>query len=171
MRITVFLNGTTDAYGWLYDKIKTLQITPGQLALEPCSGGIVVTDPNSGDVLACVSYPGYDNNRLANTMDSAYYNQLIPDVQIFSNRATQEKTAPGSTFKMISATAGLEEGYIDAYTTTYCSGSFNTVTRVRNVGSIREVTGVECCSIIAAFLQRLLLSTGIQYGNRFQWKL
>ena len=65
------LNGTTDAYGWLYDKIKTLQITPGQLALEPCSGGIVVTDPNSGDVLACVSYPGYDNNRLANTMDSA----------------------------------------------------------------------------------------------------
>ena len=29
------LNGTTDAYGWLYDKIKTLQITPGQLALEP----------------------------------------------------------------------------------------------------------------------------------------
>ena len=50
-------------------------------------------------------------------------------MQIFSiNRATQEKTAPGSTFKMISATAGLEEGYIDAYTTTYCSGSFNTVT-------------------------------------------
>ena len=123
------LNGTTDAYGWLYDKIKTLQITPGQLALEPCSGGIVVTDPNSGDVLACVSYPGYDNNRLANTMDSAYYNQLNTGrANIFYNRATQEKTAPGSTFKMISATAGLEEGYIDAYTTTYCSGSFNTVT-------------------------------------------
>ena len=98
------LNGTTDAYGWLYDKIKTLQITPGQLALEPCSGGIVVTDPNSGDVLACVSYPGYDNNRLANTMDSAYYNQLNTGrANIFYNRATQEKTAPGSTFKMISA--------------------------------------------------------------------
>ena len=52
------LGGTTDPYGWLYNKIETLEITPGDLALEPCSGGIVVTDPNTGDVLACVSYPG-----------------------------------------------------------------------------------------------------------------
>ena len=88
-----------------------------------------VWERGSGETLACVSYPGYDNNRLANTMDSAYYNQLNTGrANIFYNRATQEKTAPGSTFKMISATAGLEEGYIDAYTTTYCSGSFNTVT-------------------------------------------
>ncbi len=85
------LDGSEDAFGWLYNKIDTLQITPGQLALEPCSGGIVVTDPNTGDVLACVSYPGYDNNRLANTMDSAYYNQLATGTaRAFYNRATQE---------------------------------------------------------------------------------
>lgn len=123
------LNGTVDAYGWLYNKIETLEITPGQLALEPCSGGIVVTDPNSGDVLACVSYPGYDNNRLANTMDSAYYNKLNTGLaRIFYNRATQELTAPGSTYKMVSATAGLEEGVIDTGTTIYCNGIFDTVT-------------------------------------------
>lgn len=123
------LNGTVDAYGWLYNKIETLEITPGQLALEPCSGGIVVTDPNSGDVLACVSYPGYDNNRLANTMDSAYYNKLNTGLaRIFYNRATQELTAPGSTYKMVSATAGLEERVIDTGTTIYCNGVFDTVT-------------------------------------------
>ncbi len=123
------LNGTVDAYGWLYNKIQNLEITPGQLALEPYSGGLVVTDPNTGDVLACVSYPGYDNNRLANTMDSAYYNQLATGTaRTFYNRATQEKTAPGSTFKMVSATAGLEEGVIDGGTRVYCNGEFTTVT-------------------------------------------
>ena len=123
------LDGSVDAFGWLYNKIDTLQITPGQLALEPCSGGIVVTDPNTGDVLACVSYPGYDNNRLANTMDSAYYNQMANGTaRAFYNRATQEKTAPGSTYKMISSAAGLEEGVIDANSQIYCNGEFTTVT-------------------------------------------
>lgn len=123
------LNGTTDAYGWLYNKIETLEITPGDLALEPCSGGIVVTDPNTGDVLACVSYPGYDNNRLANTMDSAYYNKLNTGLaNTFYNRATQELTAPGSTYKMVSATTALEEGIINSGTAVYCGGVFDEVT-------------------------------------------
>ena len=120
------LNGTTDAYGWLYDKIKTLQITPGQLALEPCSGGIVVTDPNSGDVLACVSYPGYDNNRLANNMDTDYYRKLNKDLSTpFYNKATQERTAPGSTFKPVTAIAGLSEGVITDNDYIYCGGRFD----------------------------------------------
>lgn len=124
-----FKAGNLSAMDLMLHKISSLEITPAQLALDPCSGSVVITDPSTGETLACVSYPGYDNNRLANTMDSAYYNQLNTGrANIFYNRATQEKTAPGSTFKMISATAGLEEGYIDAYTTTYCSGSFNTVT-------------------------------------------
>ena len=122
------LRGTVDSYGWLHDKIQSLEITPGQLGLEPGSGGLVVTDPNTGDVLACVSYPGYDNNRLANTMDSAYYNQLNSGTsRPFYNRATQEETAPGSTFKMVSATAGLEEGIVDAGTTFSCNGVFSEV--------------------------------------------
>ena len=123
------LNGTVNPFEWLYNKIESLQITPGQLGMEPCSGGLVVTDPNTGDVLACVSYPGYDNNRLANTMDSAYYNQLATGTaRTFYNRATQEKTAPGSTFKMISSAAGLEEGVIDGSSQIYCDGEFSSVT-------------------------------------------
>lgn len=123
------MDGSVSPFGWLYNKIYNLEITPGQLGMEPCSGGLVVTDPNTGDVLACVSYPGYDNNRLANTMDSVYYNQLATGTaRTFYNRATQEKTAPGSTFKMISATAGLEEGVIDGGSQIYCNGEFTTVT-------------------------------------------
>lgn len=122
------LSGSVSSYNWLYDKIKALEITPGQLGLEPGSGGIVVTDPNTGDVLACVSYPGYDNNRLSNTMDSSYYNQLNSGTsRPFYNRATQEETAPGSTFKMVSATAGLEEGIVSSDTTFFCDGKFSEV--------------------------------------------
>lgn len=121
--------GTMSAYNWLCDRIENLDITPGQLALEPCSGGAVVTDPGSGEVLSCVSYPGYDNNRLANTMDTDYYNDLVSGMNnIFYNRATQEKTAPGSTYKMVSAVAALTEGVIDSGSTVYCSGEFTKVT-------------------------------------------
>lgn len=121
--------GTVSAYNWLYDRIENLDITPGQLALEPCSGGAVVTNPGSSEVLSCVSYPGYDNNRLANTMDTDYYNDLVSGMNnIFYNRATQEKTAPGSTYKMVSAVAALTEGVIDSGSTVYCSGEFTKVT-------------------------------------------
>lgn len=121
-------NGTLNPYDFIRSKIYNLEITPAQLALEPCSGSVVITDPNSGDVLACVSYPGYDNNRLANDMDSEYYTQLNSDkTSPFYNKATQEVTAPGSTFKMVTATAGVMEGVISTYDTITCSGVFDLV--------------------------------------------
>ena len=121
--------GSVDSYEWLRSKIQNLEITPGQLALEPCTGSAVVSDPNTGEVLACVSYPGYDNNRLSNTMDSDYYNQLVTGLsRPFYNNATQEKTAPGSTFKMVSATAALTEGLVQGDSVLYCSGEFTKVT-------------------------------------------
>ena len=118
-------SGAYSAYSFMMDKIKNLEITPGQLALEPCSAGCVITDPNTGDVLANVSYPGYENNRLTNTMDSAYYAELNRDLAgpLYS-RSTQERTAPGSTFKPISAVAGLEEGVIRSTDIIHATGVF-----------------------------------------------
>ena len=118
-------SGAYSAYSFMLDRIKNLEITPGQLALEPCSAGCVITDPNTGDVLANVSYPGYDNNRLTNTMDSAYYAELNRDLAgpLYS-RSTQERTAPGSTFKPISAVAGLEEGVIRSTDIIHATGVF-----------------------------------------------
>lgn len=102
------------AYRFLVGKIKNLEITPAQLALWPNSGSCVITDVNTGEVLAAVTYPSYDNNKFANSIDADYYNKLLNDKSYpLLNRATQQKTAPGSTFKMVAATAGLEEGVID----------------------------------------------------------
>lgn len=121
-------SGAMSAYDFFMTKIRKLQITPGMLALEPCSGGIVITDVNTGAVLADVSYPGFDNNRLTNIMDSAYYSSLLNDKsRPMYSRATQEQTAPGSTFKMVSATAGLMEGVITLPETITCRGVYDKV--------------------------------------------
>lgn len=106
-------NGSVTAVAFLKGKIKNLDITPAQLALDPCSGSCVVTDTDTGEILALVSYPGYDSNKLANTVDAEYFNSLQNDKSLPQyNYATQQGTAPGSTFKMITSTAGLAEGYI-----------------------------------------------------------
>ncbi len=122
----LFREGNVDSYDLICSKIDSLALTPAMLALDPCSGSAVVTDPNSGRVLACVTYPGYDNNRLANKMDVAYYNLLAQDEsRPFYNKATQQETAPGSTFKLITTTAGLEERAITKDTIFNCTGTFS----------------------------------------------
>lgn len=122
-------NGSLTAYDFIRDKIYNLEITPAQLALTPCSGAIVITDPNSGAVKACVTYPGYDSNRLVNEMDSDYYRKLATDLSSpFYSRATQEILAPGSTFKLVAATAGVTEGVIGIDEPIYCTGDFDQVT-------------------------------------------
>ena len=118
-------NGSYSAYNFMLDEIGKLEITPAQLALEPCSAGCVITDPNTGEVLACVSYPGYDNNRLTNTMDSAYFASLNLDHSSpLYSKATQQQTAPGSTFKPVTAVAGLEEGVISPSEIIHATGVF-----------------------------------------------
>ena len=58
-------------------------------------------------------------------MDSDYYNKLYVDLsQPFYNKATQETTAPGSTYKMVSSAAGLSEGIITGSTTIGCYGPY-----------------------------------------------
>lgn len=116
-QVGALTSGGISAYNFIRDKIKHLEITPAQLALDPCSASCVITDTKTGEVLALVSYPGYDNNRLANTVDAAYYSQLTSDKSNpLYNYATQEKTAPGSTFKIVTATASLAEGIVDVGT-------------------------------------------------------
>ena len=122
-------SGAMGAYDFMINKIYTLEIEPAQLALMPCSASAVVTDVKTGDVVALVSYPGYDNNRLTNNMDTSYYAKLALDQSSpFFNKATQQKTAPGSTFKILSTIAGMIEGVIDDGTYINCTGSFDLVT-------------------------------------------
>lgn len=111
-------SGMISPYQFLKSKIKTLEISPGELGLTPCAASVVVTDPNTGKVKALVSYPSYNNNNFANSVDADYYAKINTNsASPLLNRATQQKTAPGSTYKMVSATAALEEGVIDIYST------------------------------------------------------
>ncbi len=121
-------NGAISAYAFLKERIQNLDITPGQLALDPCTASCVITDVNTGELKALVSYPGYDNNLLANTVDADYFAKLQSDnARPLYNHATQERTAPGSTFKMVTATAGLTEGVITPSTKINNLGKFELV--------------------------------------------
>lgn len=104
-------DGYISAYNFLRDKIENLEITPGMLALEPCSGSAIIIDVHTGEVLAMVTYPSYDNNRLANKIDSGYYTKLLQDNSFpLNNYAVKTRIAPGSTFKMVTSVTALEEG-------------------------------------------------------------
>ena len=122
-------NGSLSPRDFLMKKIYNIEITPAQLALEPCIGSCVVTDEKTGEILAMVSYPGYDSNKLANGVDSEYFASLQHDKSSpLLNYATQQMTAPGSTFKMVSSTAGLLEGTITPQSTVNCTGIFDKIT-------------------------------------------
>lgn len=123
------LSGNTiDPNAFMKEKIKNLDITPAQLALDPCSGSCVVTDTNTGEILAMVSYPGYDGNKLANNVDAEYFNSLRENKSLpLLNYATQQGTAPGSTFKMVSATAGLAENVISTTEQILDTGQYENV--------------------------------------------
>jgi penicillin-binding protein 2 len=120
-------NGGISAYNFMLKMISNLQITPAQLALDPCTGSCVVTDVNTGEVLALVSYPGYDINKLANGVDAEYFAKLQSDLSVPQwSAATQQETAPGSTFKMVSAVAAIEEGVVSSLKDTItCTGVFD----------------------------------------------
>ncbi len=120
--------GKLDAYQFMKNRIDNLDITPAQLALDPCNASVVITDVNTGDVLALVSYPGYDNNKMANSVDAEYFARLNADKSNPQwNYATQSTLAPGSTFKMVVATAGLMEGVITLRSRTNCVGTFTDI--------------------------------------------
>ncbi len=124
----MLVSGTITPYELMTGCIKNLQITPAQLALDPCTGSSVVTDPDTGEVLAMVTYPGFDDNMMANSVDADYFNKINNDLSLpLYNNATQQRTAPGSTFKPISTTAGLEEGVITTGEIITCEGIYEKV--------------------------------------------
>ena len=121
-------NGSIAPYTFIIDKLKNLEITPGMLALEPCSGSIVITDVNTGDIRALVTYPSYDANKLANKIDWDYYQKLLNNKATpLLNRTTQQMTTTGSTFKPLMALAGLGEGVISTSTLIDDKGVFEEV--------------------------------------------
>lgn len=78
------------------------------------SGVIIAMNPKTGEILAMVSYPGYENNRLSRIIPAYYYEQLSQDPRKpLLNNAISAEYPPGSTFKLSTATGAFNEGVID----------------------------------------------------------
>ncbi len=117
------------AYDFMINKITNLEITPAMMALKPCSASVVLTHPKTGELIAMVSYPGYDNNMMSGTVDPEYYKKLRNDKSLpLINRATQSLCAPGSTYKINTSIAGVCEGVLGMDESLYCGGIYKTVT-------------------------------------------
>jgi penicillin-binding protein 2 len=87
------------------------------------NGAALIMDPRTGEVLTYVSLPAYDPNAFAARIDRATWASLNSDpLRPLQNRGIQGRYSPGSTFKIVVATAGLEEGIIDDDYRVHCSG-------------------------------------------------
>ena len=91
-------------------------------AFEERTGALVALDSDSGEILGIVSSPAFDPNRFAKGVSPAYWNEIMNDKKVpMLNRAIQSQYPPGSTFKIITAIAALEEG-VSASASVTCSG-------------------------------------------------
>jgi len=88
-------------------------------------GAVVVLRPNTGEVLAMVSQPGFDPNVFARGIRAREWKGLINDAtKPLNNRTIQGQYPPGSTFKIVTAAAALEEGVVTPFTRLHCGGSY-----------------------------------------------
>ena len=107
-----------------------LQDTAEEL-LQDKAGAVVAVDPHNGDILAMASSPSYDPNWFVSGMRQEQWQALINNpFRPLENKAVQAEYPPASTYKIVTAIAGLEEGVIDANTTMFCPGFYRFGNRV-----------------------------------------
>ncbi len=93
--------------------------------LDGVIGAAVAIDPNTGQVLAMASNPSFDQNRIVSGMTHEQWQAFVSDpLKPLTNRAVQGEYPPASTYKILTAVAGLEEGLIDENTEFCCPGYY-----------------------------------------------
>ncbi len=118
-------------------------------------GAVVAMDPMTGYILVMASSPTFDQNAFVSGMTRKEWNVLISNPEYpMTNRVIQAEYPPASTYKIVTAIAGLEEGVIDPKTTHYCPGYYalgNRVFRCWKRGGHGEVNVVraiaESCDV------------------------
>ncbi|RJQ81645.1 MAG: penicillin-binding protein 2 [Desulfobacteraceae bacterium] len=116
-----------------HDVVLTIDWTLQQKAEEMLAGragAAVAIDPDSGKVLAMASSPSFDPNQFVTGIKREQWNDLISNpFRPLENKALQAEYPPASTYKIVTAIAGLEEKVIDARTTFYCPGHYKYANR------------------------------------------
>lgn len=94
------------------------------------NGVVIAMNPKTGEVLALVSYPNYENNRMERLIPGYYYEQLSNDPQrpLF-NHAISAEYPPGSVYKMTSALGVLNEGVVTPEYEVECPGTITVIQR------------------------------------------
>jgi len=114
-------------------------------------GSIIVSDPNSGEILALVNRPSFSPNIFADGISSSNWQRLSCDTDYpLTNRSVQCLYSPGSIFKVATAVAALEDGVTDRKRKIYCSGSFELAGQVFTCW---KETGHGSLSIVDAIAQ------------------
>ncbi len=140
------------------------------------NGGIVVMDPRNGEVMALVSSPDYDLSRFTSGKLSNEYMELVrdPEKPLF-NRATQAQYPPGSTWKMLMALAGLQEGLIDERSTINCPGSYTYGGRTfkchgrHGAVNVQRAIHVSCNVFFYELGRRMGIEVYNKYGSMFRF--
>ncbi len=132
--------------GQIVEILKTVDAQPGQNVyltidhvlqnkaedlLKGLAGAVVAMDPLTGHILILASSPSFDQNAFVNGMSHEQWNSLTSNsLKPMGNKAIQGEYPPASTYKIITAIAGLEEKIIDEKTTFYCPGYYKYGNRV-----------------------------------------
>lgn len=109
----------------LENNIKSLQEKASKNEKAATEGAAVVINVRTGEILAMASYPNYDPSLFIDGISTKNWNAYLNDARKpLMNKAISDKSAPGSTFKMVTAIAGLESGVIDLNTRINCTGRY-----------------------------------------------
>lgn len=148
-------------------------------------GSIIVLDPRDGAILAMANYPDFDlndpftinNEALAATWDTLSQEEKSNALnRMWRNTALNDTYEPGSTFKIITMAAGLEEGVVNVNSPFYCSGAYVVADRrikcwrsPRSHGSETFLQGVQnsCNPVFMQVAERLGAETFYDYLVRF----
>jgi penicillin-binding protein 2 len=141
-------------------------------AFEGRAGSAVALDPGTGEILAMASTPAYDPNEFTTGVDAALWASLASDPRTpLMNRVIQGTYSPGSTFKVIAATAALEEGVITPATTFYCPGYLNVYNTTFHCNNPRGHGGMDLRRAIANSCNVYFYQVGIrlEIGRLAKW--
>lgn len=143
---------------------------------ERSGGAVVAIEADTGYVRALVSLPDYNPNEFSKGISSKRFSELINDpCAPLMNRAVHGSYPPGSTFKLITTSAALQEQIISPYSTFYCSGveyvaglPFNCFVRTGHGGiNLTECLGYSCDSVYYRIGPRLGIGRLKKYANAF----
>ncbi len=139
--------------------------------LRGVAGAAVAMDPASGRILALASSPSFDQNYFVSGMSHEQWDSLISNpFRPMENKAIQGEYPPGSTFKIITALAGLVEGVIDENTEFFCPGHYRFGNRIYRCWKRGGHGKVKIIKAIAESCDVYFYQVGAQLGvDRLAW--